>query len=630
MTKIGQDRGSIALSRFTLKLDRAELLDAGEVVPLRPKSFDVLCYLAERRGVLVSTQELLDAVWGETVVTEDSVRQCITDIRKALHDDDHSVLSTVPRRGYILDPADAEDEEGIRETANVATPRRKTAWLIGAALVVVIAIVAGIRIFGGDAVRHEGADAAPAPRNSIAVLRFADMSPAGDHAYLAEGIAEEILHRLAQSPSLRVIARTSSFALEGEAIASIARQLNVAHVLEGSVRRDGDRIRVTVQLIDAATSTHRWSETYNAEFADILELESGIANAVAGILDATLGTDIPAETPDPQAHDHLLLGRFLYFRRAAGDIERAEALFEQALTIDPSYAQAWVNLAAVANVRLHGAAIRGADLARRAELLATQKYAVEQALHYAPRLVEAQMRAAAYFWNSGDQNRALEHIATAQELDSNHWLVLSAKAAGLVSSVQIDDAVRVLREILKDDPLNPVTRGNLGVYLFYAGRFEDALAEFERASRLHGPTGWDPSVAGHVAQTLLLLGRHDEALELVLSLPEGPARDQGLALAHFALGATPDADRELAGLVSRADGAADMLAVAEVYAYRGNAGEALAWLDRLAPLLACWGEWGEVRPRQAYYSPFIARISVNAAIEAWRTEAARRMAECRY
>ncbi|MEJ2605016.1 MAG: winged helix-turn-helix domain-containing protein [Gammaproteobacteria bacterium] len=285
MNDAGTDQGLIRFSGFTLDLRRNVLLQGDRRVALRPKSFDVLHYLVRHAGEVVSPEALLDAVWGDTVVTEDSVRQCIADVRKALGDGAHKIVRTLPRRGYILDLE--RDQEGARDATH-GNSESGIPWRAAASLAMLLVIVAIFRYLGGSASDPEPVPAQSPPQNSIAVLRFADMTPAGDHAYLAEGIAEEILHRLAQSPTLRVIARTSSFAVEGNTIASVARQLNVAHVLEGSVRRSGDRIRIAVQLVDGATSEHVWSETYDADFGDILEIQARIAEAVAERLDGSL------------------------------------------------------------------------------------------------------------------------------------------------------------------------------------------------------------------------------------------------------------------------------------------------------------------------------------------------------
>lgn len=626
MNNLGEHTRTIALSRFTLDLDRGELLDSDAVIPLRPKSFDVLCHLALRQGKLVSQAELLAAVWGDLVVTDNSVRQCITDIRKALSDDDHSVLRTIPSRGYILEMPEPEDKGLLHESRPPDTARWRKLWLPAAGLTLLIMAAFAYRLFGTDSEIQVGAGLSHAPKNSIAVLRFVDMSPADDQDFLASGLAEEILHRLAQSPDLQVIARTSSFAVGNATIASVAQELNVAHVLEGSVRRSGNRIRVTVQLIDARTGTHLWSEIYDTELGDILMIQTEIASAVANVLDTKLNTSNENLMVDPLAHEQYLLGRHHYLRRAPGDLERAETHFMRAVTIDPEYARAWVSLAALANVRLRGVNAREEDPARRTDLRDLQRQAVENALRFGPRLPEAHMRAAAHYWFEGDRGLARQHVKIARELDPDHWLVLSLRHEDLLLAGQLEDAIEVIRETLRQDPLNKIIRDNLAATYFYAGRFDDALAEYRTIADQYPATKGTQHLASMMMQTLILLGRHDQALLLVRGMPEGQIRNHSLALLHQARGASDEAERVLAVLQSQDDGLADFLAVAEVYAFRNEPERALIWLERLTALLDCSSE---AALAQAYYSPFIAGLDHHPGIGAWRLKIAQRMAHCR-
>jgi DNA-binding winged helix-turn-helix (wHTH) protein len=202
---------------------------------LRPKSFEVLRYLVERSGQLVPHQEILDRIWNNAVVTEDSVRQCINEVRKALGDTDQTVVRNIPRRGYRFDlPVHAVNDDALTTTARWVSPRLAAAAAVAFALLAAVTIWWLAREGGG----YTGTST-DAPANSIAVLRFTDMSPGRNQGHLSDGLAEEILNRLSQSRSLRVTARTSSFAVHGETIDVIASQLNVAYVLEGSVRRSG-------------------------------------------------------------------------------------------------------------------------------------------------------------------------------------------------------------------------------------------------------------------------------------------------------------------------------------------------------------------------------------------------------
>lgn len=205
--------------------------------------------------------------------------------------------------------------------------------------------------------------------SSIAVLPFVDMTARQDKQYLADGISEEILHSLAQSESLNVIARTTSFSFDAQnlSIEKIAELLNVAYVLEGSVRESGSRFRVTAQLVDASTSMHVWSETYDREPGDILDLQSEIATTVAGVLKVKLPRQgISATGPRrPQTYQNFLQAQYFYKRRTKGDLNRAEAYYQRAVESEPDYARAWTGLAATYMVQtVEGGAPRHATLAR--------------------------------------------------------------------------------------------------------------------------------------------------------------------------------------------------------------------------------------------------------------------------
>jgi TolB-like protein/DNA-binding winged helix-turn-helix (wHTH) protein len=296
---------SYSFGEYTLDLKRGALLRTGADVKLRPKSFEVLRLLIERHGQLVTKEELLNAVWRHAVVTDGAVGQCLVDLRRVIGDESQQFIRTVPRRGYIFDSPVVDSEDAAQpdneEAHPSASPRTQSPVslrrraLVRAALAIPIALVLAWGIWWGVTTR-ESADAplyrnnAQAPHNSIAVLPFIDLSPEQNQQYFSDGVSEEILNLLAQAPDLQVIARTSSFSFKGRNadIAEIAAKLNVAHVLEGSVRKSGSRVRITAQLVDGANSAHLWSETYDRELQDSFAVQSDIAARVSEALKVTL------------------------------------------------------------------------------------------------------------------------------------------------------------------------------------------------------------------------------------------------------------------------------------------------------------------------------------------------------
>ena len=343
-----------SFGEFTLDLERGALLRRGVDVELRPKSFEVLRVLVERHGRLVTKQELLDAVWGRVVVTEGSVAKCLIDIRRAIEDRTQQLIKTVPRRGYIFDaPVASEDLPALQET--VAAQRARTVfirpWILAAAFGVVasIAVWLGSVATQGDDAPRPAAETRQAPTPAIAVLPFVDLSEAQDYEYLADGVAEEILDLLADVPAVTVIARSSSFAFKGRNtdIATIAATLNVTHVLEGSLRTAGNRVRITARFVDAKTSAQLWSVTYDRELDDVFAAQREIASSVARTLRGTLDGGDVRQLANGRVYERYLLGRFLFNRRQPGDLESAKDAYREALEIDSSFAKAWAGLAGV-------------------------------------------------------------------------------------------------------------------------------------------------------------------------------------------------------------------------------------------------------------------------------------------
>ncbi|MEM8814240.1 MAG: winged helix-turn-helix domain-containing protein [Pseudomonadota bacterium] len=308
-----------------LDLERQSLFAEGKAIHLRPKSYEVLRVLVENAGKVVSKDELIRAVWGDTPASDDSLTHCLIDIRKALKDHDRTIVRTVPRRGYLFEaPAVAAKAETSRSHYSLTL-----------VMVCVLALVIAGALFwhltstpiGPPETRQTG----------VAVMPFVDMSEAQDQQFLGEGFAEEILNVLAQSPGLRVVARTSSFSFKGDAvdIATIGERLNVTHVLEGSVRRTGDRLRITAQLIDASDSAHIWSESYDKKVGDIFEIQSEIAESVAASLAAALSTSTGKPSGDPYAHTLVIQARGLLHSRNSETLPVAKALLHRALALDP-------------------------------------------------------------------------------------------------------------------------------------------------------------------------------------------------------------------------------------------------------------------------------------------------------
>jgi len=343
------EEGVLTFGQFTLDTGRGVLKHVGVEIPLRPKTFDVLTYLVMHCKRLVSRKELMETIWPDVIVTDDSLTQCMTEIRKALGDDQHRIVRTVPRRGYLFDMTVSTPAMAAK---NQATPvrhkwRRPSRWTLFALAVLTVAIGATwLRIGLMPAyLVIESAGGHPAGEMALAVLPFTDLSVQGDQEYLANGISEEILTLLNRVPGLTVIAGASSISIRDQDldIVSIARHLNVTHVLVGSVREFGDQVRVTVHLVDGKSGVELWSQTFDSLLDDVFAMQTAIALAVTDVLKSRLLAMDPSSDPgqepisyswNPEARNLYLRGKYSYGQRSpeAIPISRKQRNFELAPT----------------------------------------------------------------------------------------------------------------------------------------------------------------------------------------------------------------------------------------------------------------------------------------------------------
>lgn len=559
----------------------------GGIEKLDPKVMAVLLVLAERAGQVVAREELISRVWPDVVVGDEVLSRCIYELRRHLvqaagDDKLRDAIETLPKRGYRLNiPVSTPSLEAI------PGPGRRPALLIAAAcLVVVAALIAVGRLEGSKELRQDGAG-----KSSIAVLPFVDMSPDKDQAYLADGFAEEILNRLAQSEDLRVIARTSSFALRDPAldVADIAGRLGVSHVLEGSVRKSDDKVRITAQLIAASNSSHVWSESYDRQVTDLLAVQTEIANAVATALAATLAPDSSTAGPRPnqEAYEKFLQAEFFYYRRGAGDVPRAMGYYEQAVSLDPRFARAWAALSGAYSMM----AGQSANPTGQAPSSVDQRYRVKQrqaalkAVELEPNLAVAHSRLSNYYFEMHDiekdeRHRAMgeRHRNIARKLDPNDPYILTHDIEQAVDRNDLAAAIRIQRGLAARDPLSSIVRHNLAILLLANEQFEAALTEFRRVQEIRPPG--EPEISNEIAHALILLRRFDEASAEAAKVPEGEPRDQALAFVYVGTGRMQEADEALARLLDTEDAIFDTVRIAEVYAYRGMADRAFATLHR--------------------------------------------------
>ena len=332
------------------------------------------------------------------------------------------------------------------------------------------------------------------PRPSIAVLAFANMSADPENEYFSDGLAEEIINALTHVPGLKVIARTSAFAFKGKQddIRRIAETLGVAHVLEGSVRKAGNRIRVTAQLITAADGSHLWSERYDREMADVFAIQDEISQAIAGALQVTLAAK-PAQarhTPKLPAYEAVLKGRHHMLRHSPVSFARANDCFEQAMALDPLYAEPHANL----GLSYFLSAMSGLRSSR--ETMPLIRAEAKEALSLDPSdpgphfLLAAVAAAYEYDWKSARRTLSPSRLAGASVSAEAHWAYASLYLQPLG---RFDEAVSHMERAVERDPLNAFWRGVLASHLTHARRYDEAIRQANEALEID-----ETNIAPHV------------------------------------------------------------------------------------------------------------------------------------
>jgi TolB-like protein/Tfp pilus assembly protein PilF len=413
----------------------------------------------------------------------------------------------------------------------------------------------------------------PVPEHSIAVLPFVDMSAGKDQEYFSDGISEELLNLLAKIPQLQVTARTSSFAFKGKetGIPEIARALHVAHVLEGSVRKAGNSVRITAQLIRAGTDTHLWSQTYDRKLDDIFAIQDEIAADVVKQLKLTLlGAAPKARTTDPEAYALYMQAVQLGRQRTAEAFQQSNALLHKVLAIDPRYAPAW---AALAENFYHEA---GLGLLSEKEGFTQAREAATKALEIDPEYALAHARLGYIADSENDLVGASEHLKRALALDPSDPDVLRNSSLLLANLGRLDEALALNEAVVRRDPVNVSALFSLGNDQRYAGRFDAAIASYRTVLSLAPGRG---NTHASIGMTLLLKGDAPGALAEIEQETSEVWKMMGLPMAYYALGREADSDVALTALIAKneKDGPFN---IAYVYAFRGEADKAFEWLDK--------------------------------------------------
>jgi TolB-like protein/DNA-binding winged helix-turn-helix (wHTH) protein/Flp pilus assembly protein TadD len=577
-----------------------EISKDGQTVKLEPKMMRMLVCLAEHPGEVVSVEQLLDEVWKDVVVTPDSVYHAVAVLRRVLGDDtkEPAYIANVLRRGYRLvapvvrcidapavrasnPPAAPEPATPAPTSAVTARSRSRLLRMVPVALVA--ALLLALFVAGTSwlpqriAVEHPPATATiTGGDKTIAVLPFVDLSEQKNQQYFADGTAEEVLDLLAVVPGVRVMGRTSSFQFKGERpdLPTVGSTLGAAYVVEGSIRKSGEQLRVAAQLIDARDGSLLWSQTYDEAVGDVLKIQGQIAAGIVRALQVTIGADHLRPRPilrTTEAYDAYLRGRYAYDRRDQGGFETAAGYFRQALELDPSSIRAaeWLAMSQLGLSEMGFVPPReGFEKARASAELALKLDPQSGMMHALMGSIHVK-----YDW---DWVAAADEGKRALALEPRNPLVLLGPAQMYACLGRWDEAVRLYNAALALDPLFAGTHLMLGHVRDRTGRFAEAEVEYRKA------LGISPTfVYGHfyLGRVLLYEGRLEAALAEMQRETTDGGRDEGLAIVYYAMGRKAESDAALARYTKDyADNQA--VAIAEVHAYRAEADQAFAWLDR--------------------------------------------------
>jgi adenylate cyclase len=472
----------ISFGNFSFEPASARLWENGNELRLTRKAALVLGALLERPGVPVSKQELFANVWRGTVVSDDALVTCIQELRKALGDD-------------------------ARQPIYIET-RHRLGYRFAAAVSGLSVIPADAPVFPPAVAQRGGA--------AIAVLPFTDMSPGRDQDFFCEGLAEELIDALTHVDGLRVAARASSFQFRGDHdLREVARKLGVGSLLEGSVRKAGDRLRITVQLIDAGTGYHKWSEKFDRSAADVFAVQDEIAETVANLLrgDPLSPRERRAVRRQPTAietYECFLRGRQRMHTLQQPHMDEARVLYQRAITLDAEYAPAWAGLATLHALLFEWWGARNEDIgeAERASRIA---------MDLAPDLADAHLARGYTLSNQRRYQEAEQHFEAAARINPNLFDAYYYYGRAAFAAGDIEKSVVLWRkasEVRSEDFESPLLQAQS---LRKLGRVEESIAinreAVRRAERLLEVNPHDGRVLSFGSGAVYEDGQHERALE---------------------------------------------------------------------------------------------------------------------
>jgi adenylate cyclase len=466
----------------------------------------------------------------------------------------------------------------VQQQLNIGQKIRPTPKVLLISITVVVLLIGGYFLwnFFTTTKSNQRVNTNEEIEKSIAVLPFVNMSDDKDQEYFSDGLSEELLNLLAKIPELKVIGRTSSFAFKGknEDLRIIAQKLGVAHLLEGSVRKDGNKIRVTTKLIKASDGSNMWNETYNSDLKSIFKLQDTIAHAVVQNLKLKL-LELPSVrisgTASIDAYNLILQGNYFYDKLDKESVAKAVDFYKQALAVDSTNARAWEKLAnAISRQAWQNYVDRnvGREQAKNAAL---------KAISLDGTLADGYVELGDhYLYYEFNWKVAEENYLKGSRLEPDNPDILYSLGGGLYFALgKWEDAIRNMKRCIELDPLKPLSHLNLGNILSHAGRYDEATGYFKKALELN-PDFQRAHL--YLGRNYLMTGKIDLAFNEMQEENLEVFRSFGAALAYHGAGKKKEADEALKSFTDKFQNEWNYL-VAELYAYRGENDKALLWLN---------------------------------------------------
>ena len=461
-----------------------------QITHVEPKAMQVLVYLAEHADQVVSKERLISAVWADTFVTDDVLTRCISELRKAFGDDPRNpeVIETIPRGGYrLLASVEPLPAEPVSAAAS-SSPRRWPLWAAAIAEALGLALlVLALNSGGARTGRLNQSPATAVP--TLVVLPLENLSGDPGQDYFADGMTQELTTYLAKISALNVISRNSAvhYRVTTKSIPQVARELGVDAVVVGTVQRAGDRVRISVELVDGRSDRHLWAESYERDLRDVLDLQASVADAIAQQIRTTLAPAERAAPPpaqmlagvtptiSPEAYEAYLRGNYFWSKLTEEGARKSIEYYQKAIQLAPGFAPAYAALAFSYNL------LASSEFEPPRENYAKAKQLAQQALEKDPNLSEAHAALGfALCWGDWDLPAAEAELKRALDLNPKSDTAHHVHALFLGAMGRTDEALAEMKKSLELNPLDILARWNLGWLYLEAGKPDPAVEQFQK------------------------------------------------------------------------------------------------------------------------------------------------------